>query len=46
VYRIRSKDEVRPEWFDGASKAAVVGGIMVPEWSIEDVAQHVRAMCA
>jgi 4-hydroxy-3-methylbut-2-enyl diphosphate reductase len=46
VYRIKSKDEIRAEWFDGANKAAIVGGIMVPEWSIQEVARHVRAICA
>lgn len=46
VYRVKAKDEIRAEWFDGARKAAVVGGILVPEWLIQDMAQHVRALCA
>ncbi len=46
VHRVRSKQEIRAEWFEGARKAAVVGGILVPAWLIQDMAQHVRALCA
>jgi 4-hydroxy-3-methylbut-2-en-1-yl diphosphate reductase len=44
VHRVRSKEEIRPEWFAAARAAAIVGGILVPQWSIEEAAQHVRAM--
>jgi 4-hydroxy-3-methylbut-2-en-1-yl diphosphate reductase len=46
IYRIRSKEDIRPEWFSGASKTAIVAGILVPDWSLQEVAQHIRAMCA
>jgi 4-hydroxy-3-methylbut-2-enyl diphosphate reductase len=45
VYRIRSKKDIRPEWFDGASKTAIVAGILVPDWSLQEVAQYIRAVC-
>lgn len=41
VHRISSKEDIRPEWFDGAGKVAVVGGILVPEWMIADIAQSI-----
>jgi 4-hydroxy-3-methylbut-2-enyl diphosphate reductase len=46
VRRVGSKEEIQPEWFQGVRSTAVVGGILVPEWMIEDAAQHVRAICA
>jgi 4-hydroxy-3-methylbut-2-enyl diphosphate reductase len=44
VHRVRSKEEIRPAWFEGAEKAAVIGGILVPIWSIEELAAYVRAL--
>ena len=44
VHRVRSKDEIKPAWFDGAGTAAIIGGILVPAWSVEDVAAHVRTL--
>jgi 4-hydroxy-3-methylbut-2-en-1-yl diphosphate reductase len=44
VHRLRSKDQLTTEWFENANKVAVVGGILVPEWVIDDVAQHGRGM--
>src|SRR3982074_3159519 len=41
--RVRSKDEIRPEWFEGVEKAAIIGGILVPQWSLDEAAGHVRA---
>jgi hypothetical protein len=45
IHRVRSKEEIRPEWFEGVRTAAIIGGILIPQWSIDDAAQHVRAMC-
>ena len=45
VYRVRAKEEVRREWFVGADTVAVVGGILVPEWTLAAVAWHVRTLC-
>jgi 4-hydroxy-3-methylbut-2-enyl diphosphate reductase len=45
VYRVSAKEEIRVEWFDGSGSVAIIGGILVPEWSIEDMARHVREMC-
>jgi 4-hydroxy-3-methylbut-2-enyl diphosphate reductase len=44
VHRVRAKEEIRVEWLDGASTVAIVGGILVPEWSIQETARHVRQM--
>jgi hypothetical protein len=41
---VRSKEEIRPAWFEGAGKAAIIGGILVPIWSVEDVAAYVRTL--
>jgi 4-hydroxy-3-methylbut-2-enyl diphosphate reductase IspH len=45
IHRVRSKEEIRPEWFEGIQSTAIIGGILVPQWSIEDAARHVRAIC-
>jgi 4-hydroxy-3-methylbut-2-enyl diphosphate reductase IspH len=44
VYRVRSKQEILPNWLDRARRVAVIGGILVPSWTIEDTACFVRAM--
>ena len=44
VHRVRSKEEIKPAWFDGAGTAAVIGGILVPSWSVEDFAAYVRTL--
>ena len=46
IHRVRAKEDIRAEWFTGARSAAIVGGILVPKWSIEEAARHVRALCA
>ena len=38
--------DIASDWFDGASKVAIVGGILVPEWTIEDMAERVRELTA
>jgi len=44
VHRVRSKEQIKPAWFEGAGTAAVIGGILVPAWSVEDVAAYVRTL--
>jgi len=44
LHRVRSKEDIQPHWFDGAGTAAIIGGILVPSWTIEDAARFVRAM--
>lgn len=44
VHRIKQKQQVQPDWLVGARKVAVVGGILVPEWTINEVAQHIRTI--
>ena len=44
MHRVRSKEEIKPAWFDGAGKAAIIGGILVPVWTVEDAAAYVRTL--
>jgi 4-hydroxy-3-methylbut-2-enyl diphosphate reductase len=44
VHRVRSKEDISPAWFEGAEKAAIIGGILVPLWSVEDAAAYVRCI--
>jgi (E)-4-hydroxy-3-methyl-but-2-enyl pyrophosphate reductase len=46
VYRVRSNDDIRAEWFAGATNTVIVGGILMPDWSLQSAAQHIRDMCA
>jgi 4-hydroxy-3-methylbut-2-en-1-yl diphosphate reductase len=46
IYRVRKKEDIRPEWFDGVHTTAIIGGILVPQWSLDAAARHVRALCA
>ena len=44
VYRVRSKEEIQPHWFDGAQRTAIVGGILVPSWVIAETARYIETM--
>ena len=46
VHRVGNKEDIRPEWFDGAATVAIVGGILVPEWMIADLAESVAQLGA
>jgi 4-hydroxy-3-methylbut-2-enyl diphosphate reductase len=46
LHKASAKDDVQPGWLEGAKKVAIVGGILVPEWTIEDIAQRVRELAA
>ncbi|MEI8151706.1 MAG: hypothetical protein WCG92_08910 [Hyphomicrobiales bacterium] len=46
VHRVHAKEVIEPAWFEGANVVAIVGGIMVPEWTIADAAEHVRSLAA
>ncbi len=45
VHRIGSKDEVKRECLEGVRKVAIVGGILVPQWSLDEVARHIKQIC-
>jgi 4-hydroxy-3-methylbut-2-en-1-yl diphosphate reductase len=45
IHRVRSKEEIRPEWFEDVRSVSVIGGILVPQWSLDEAARHIRAMC-
>ncbi len=44
VYRIEGKDELVPEWFAGAGKVSVIGGVNVHTQMLEGVAGRIREM--
>jgi 4-hydroxy-3-methylbut-2-enyl diphosphate reductase len=46
IYKVGGKQDLRREWFDGTSSACVVGGILVPRWTIEEIAQGIRDLTA
>jgi len=46
VYRTEGKHELRPEWFVGARKVSVIGGINVHTQMLEDVATRIRELAA
>jgi 4-hydroxy-3-methylbut-2-en-1-yl diphosphate reductase len=44
IHRVRAKEEIRAEWFASVRKTAIVGGILVPQWVIEEAAEQVRLL--
>jgi 4-hydroxy-3-methylbut-2-enyl diphosphate reductase len=44
IYRVGAREDIERGWFEGASTVAIVGGILVPEWTIEDMAERVREL--
>ena len=46
IHRVASKADIQRDWFDGAARVAVVGGILVPEWTIDEFAERVRELGA
>ncbi len=43
-YHIESKDDIKPEWLEGAEKVGVTAGASTPQWVIEEVVEHVRLL--
>ncbi len=46
IHRIRAKTDVRAEWLKGVGTLAIIGGILVPDWTIDEIAAHARALGA
>ena len=46
VHRVKDKDEIESAWFEGATSVAVVGGILIPDWTVVDIAEHLRTLGA
>jgi 4-hydroxy-3-methylbut-2-enyl diphosphate reductase IspH len=50
VYRVRWRDDgswqasIDPSWLQGANSVAVVGGILVPQWAVNEVAAYVQGL--
>ena len=44
VHRVRSKEEIQPNWFDGAEKTAILSGILVPSWVVAETARYIETM--
>jgi 4-hydroxy-3-methylbut-2-enyl diphosphate reductase IspH len=46
IHRVRRKEDIRPQWFDGTRKTAVLGGILVPAWMIADTVRYIEAVAS
>jgi 4-hydroxy-3-methylbut-2-enyl diphosphate reductase len=46
IHKVGAKEDLRREWFDDTVSACVVGGILVPEWTIAEIAQGIRDLTA
>jgi 4-hydroxy-3-methylbut-2-enyl diphosphate reductase len=44
VHRVRGAQEIEAAWFTDAARVAVVGGILIPDWTIAEVADRLRTM--
>ena len=44
VYRVSSKEDIKLEWLKDITTVAIVGGIFVPQWTIDEVASHVNLL--
>jgi 4-hydroxy-3-methylbut-2-enyl diphosphate reductase len=44
LHRIENKSQLRPEWFSGADKVSILGGINVHRSVLEDVAAAIRML--
>lgn len=44
VYPHGTDMPLRPEWFEDAASVAVVGGILVPRWTLDAVAKEIRRL--
>ncbi len=43
-YHIESKDEVKPEWFEGIEKVGITAGASTPQWVIDEVVDYIRTL--
>jgi 4-hydroxy-3-methylbut-2-enyl diphosphate reductase IspH len=44
TFKYDPKSDLLPEWFEGAKAVAIVGGILVPSWILNDVAERIRTL--
>ena len=44
IHRIDRKEDIRPEWFEQAETVGVIGGILVPQWTIDETAEYVEGI--
>ncbi len=44
TWHVETKDELRPEWFDGCQAVGVSAGASTPDWVIEGVAERLRSL--
>jgi 4-hydroxy-3-methylbut-2-enyl diphosphate reductase len=44
MHVVNGKEDVQAEWFLGARRVGVVGGITVPQWTLDEVADHIEAL--
>lgn len=43
VHKISRKDEIQWEWLENAETVGVIGGILIPQWTIDEVASYLEA---
>jgi len=43
-YLIQTRDDIRPEWFDGAQRVAVTAGASTPDETIQDVIEALKSL--
>ncbi len=44
TWHVETKDELRPEWFDGCQAVGISAGASTPDWVIEGVAERLRSL--
>jgi 4-hydroxy-3-methylbut-2-enyl diphosphate reductase len=44
VFRTGTGMPLQREWFEGVSSVAVVGGIMVPDWTLQEIGTKIRQL--
>jgi 4-hydroxy-3-methylbut-2-enyl diphosphate reductase len=43
-YWIQSRDEIKPEWFQGARSAGVMSGASTPDYTTKDIIEYLQAI--
>ena len=44
VYKISRKDEIQWKWLENAKTVGVIGGILIPQWTIDEVATYLETL--
>lgn len=44
VHKISRKEEIQWEWLENAKAVGVIGGILIPQWTLDEVASHLEEL--